>query len=287
MQSMICPHCSTEFTLENLLKSLSDYGFINLTSEEEEIVAFYCPEKNCGKQLVMKGKKVGLSETIFTMGLSGQAHVCYSDKQFQYYAPFPFTKQNRSFMKSLGVYEERRFDEDEIDTSNFQEFPEDTFVSFNPNYLSLLGDVYHLYWYPKESVEALLKFEDETGNRVFPRYKVKSSIIEKADSFCNEIILREALSEEKELEPIIKFLRESRSKLSVSRMFNFVDLLTPQSSLGKIDNSTLEAFRKSDYIWRKFRHNLLADNIDYKIEAVNNKAGAGEIAADIFTLFHS
>lgn len=267
MPNIRCQHCNTEIYLVNISKSLSDYGFINLTSEEEEIVAFYCPEDGCGKQMFVRGEKIGFSERIFDMCLGGQAGVRYSEEGFQYYAPFPFAKQNRSFMNSLGVYKIKRFDKNTINTYDFQVFQKDKFVSFNSNYLSILGDNYQIYWYPKESVEALLGFEDETGCRVFPRYIIKSSIINEIDMFCSDIPLRNTFIEDKELETIYKMLRESRNKVIVSRMFNFLNLLTPQSSLGNVNDSTLEAFRKSDYIWKKFSHNLLADNIYYKIDS--------------------
>ena len=282
-------HCGIEICLTDLGESLSHYGFVNLTNDNEEIIAFYCPNKLCKNMIKINGD-IGLSDIFFDEKFLWETEgILTKGGTFKYHAPFNLVEQNKSLFKHYHIsYKTGFMDEDmcdffysEKDNSYFDYLPKGNYAysSLNMKHTKSAGEMFYHYIYPKKDIDILLEIENKKKIRIFPRYILSCDVIDNSDILCNinstfnndnniydlrsSLIEDETIStEERKSNSFLDILRCSRSESNISRIFKFAKLLTPQ--IRNIDNNLLHEFRQGDSIWNNFYDETTKFTLDYK-----------------------
>ena len=99
MPSYTCKRCEQVWSSEEIAASIFDYGFINLTSQENEIIAFSCPNDKCSSLITIKGS-TGISNDFFDKNdllMDSKGRNLYP--KFNYYSSLPLPQRSNEILK--------------------------------------------------------------------------------------------------------------------------------------------------------------------------------------------
>ncbi|RJR32314.1 MAG: sigma-54-dependent Fis family transcriptional regulator [Desulfobacteraceae bacterium] len=192
-----CDHCGWKPSPGSFLSSIALHGIVFLVGKEDGHVGIVCLNQACRKTTLQKTDAQTLYS--FRIGiLSTTAHLDGSSDSILRYYSVPYLLDYGSeilphcirahSMELFGLRDSsRRYGlPDEIEES----------AEYAKGYCSYsLGDratgpAVEVFWYKTDSIEALLRIENETGRKVFPRYHFHDDLISKIDDFCWEHVFR-------------------------------------------------------------------------------------------------
>ena len=235
-----CTNCEQEYTLDVLYLAVFLYGIFFLASDKIYYWGITCPR--CLKTILAKGDRSLIEETrddlqqiedklIFSLSLdnslSYNSSVIYSLDHVPEIKNFDIL----SFRSSIGdrpelIEDGLIYQMDDyngylcsylfgIDLDNF------------PQKLPPQGAYFSVLFFKENQIVDLIKLEESSGLKIFPRYSFKNILTEAAEKFCWENYLRlESLkSEENHFQTIIDQL-ESQIKNNVSLTSEFLEILT-------------------------------------------------------------
>ena len=262
----VCNSCKKEWDDTSIFESIRDYGFINLTSQDDEYIAFSCPGKECYALIYFNGPRNISSNFVSSL-------VAYLDPsgydshkaQIKYFGSLPFCQRNQTILTSKGAIcspDESLWEHEIGIASTGDVLDSDFYCSFNDKQLNAYGPIMQVWWYKKDFVEELLEEEGNSRLSLFPRYVIGCELIEKINRLHSLKMLQNNRPEGSEYNsPSI--YSESLNKIEICRQFEFLKILTPTpyDIFDSFDDSAVEGFWESDILWKLFHNNYVSEQL--------------------------
>ncbi len=188
--SFECDQCGEVFSSEDLFSAMFSYGLIFLIGKGYGYIGMVCPK--CRKTTLKKGDR-NIIESLKDQLSSKVGYVEGSDKSKLRYYSFPYSLDYHqenipnpigSYMKPLSEGSDS-LEESEVDHlfANDSSGLSEGYCSYFFGDLAI-GPAIAVWWFKEEDIEALVKIENKTGLKVFPRYTAYHSFPETISTFC-------------------------------------------------------------------------------------------------------
>jgi len=184
MDSFKCSNCGETWAIKEILPSVEKYGFVSLVGDDDEWIAFNCPENSCfymvHKKLPPDGGRTFYLEINNVIDPSGEGGIGFS-----YFSSPPLSKVNYGILNGLDVSDYLQNAKEAIEGTSDKLWapPAKCFSSCNHNIPFFFSEDYREYIYQSSDIERLLKLEGRDKIRLFPRYVCNLSIFEHLDRF--------------------------------------------------------------------------------------------------------
>ncbi len=184
MDNFKCNRCGKVWEFEEILSSIKKYGFVSLVGDDDEWIAFNCPDNDCFfmvyKQLPQEGGRIFYLKISEAMNPSG-----IGEGDFHYFSSPPFSKASYSILHSFEVldYSQSAWDIREGLRAQLWGSPQKCFSSCNHNIPFFFSRDVREFVYKSSDIERLFEREGQKKIRLFPRYVRNSSIFEWVDRF--------------------------------------------------------------------------------------------------------
>lgn len=239
MDGFKCDDCGKTWAFEKIIPSVVKYGFVNLVGDDDELIAFNCPDESCfcmvHKRFPLKGSGsfyYALSDKLDPSGLGGGG--------FCYFSSQPFSKASYDILNSFEVLDYLQSAGEIQKGMSPKKWgpPAKCYSSCNYHIPSVFsGNVRELI-YNSIDVERLLLLEGKEKLRLFPRYMHENSLFNCVNNFISEYFASESslieffvTNEEKEGENTEEIL------INPSTLFRMLDVppLNPPDALFQPD----------------------------------------------------
>ncbi|MDR3502210.1 MAG: sigma 54-interacting transcriptional regulator [Legionella sp.] len=253
--------------MQEVARSMFDYGVINLTSREEGIIACSCPDKECFGLFRFPGPTVPLNDfykNLFSLqNLDDHIYVT----KLSYYSSLPLSSEHVKILESFDIphYSLSSITnyEDELDVylSENPELETDYYCSLNRIAPEVMGTTMNVWWYRKDDIEKMFKIEQANGSRVFPRYMMHHNLLEDIDRFCWDHHLEKLFFDGLE-KNLLSMMTYSWDMGEIAKQYGFLELLTPpRVILGKKDDVFSSNHYKSNTIWKNFHKEFVQEQL--------------------------
>ena len=192
MNKFECGSCHKKWSFEEIVSSLEKYGFVNLTSENDEIIAFNCPDESCFN-MVQKQYAPGESKKFHHELDHVSSRYENDGDKFKYFSSLPFSKESSSLLKAFDVEEtcylrgdiESRYILEELILSL-----EDYYFCLNFDIIPSFSGNVRLLAYRVSDVQRLISLETHNKSRLFPRYLSSRTLYKLVDNLFEQYFPR-------------------------------------------------------------------------------------------------
>jgi hypothetical protein len=222
-----CPHCGQEFSEEAFHIAIFLYGIFFLVGKEHGYVGITCP--NCLNSFLLKSDITHQTSIINTPFL--KIGTWLISPNFVYFSPFYHDPRKIS---ELNLFTIHTYGDSEV--SDFEDFigelnqylkkslfiTEEFLCSAIIEKLtneSIIGENVNIYWFKETEIDRLVLLENTQKIKIFPRYYLKKSFIQKIDRFCWKNYLYS-----KYLEDVIIDQEKNLEKLKEYAGYNGIEL---------------------------------------------------------------
>ena len=182
-----CEKCHAILTAEALIDSVSSYGVILLSGKLDGYVGWSCP--SC---LGLRTNLINLDRDGFyrffdsVQGSFGKPSKALVYKSFPHVSAFSDEKEH--FRRWSGRLDKPdRVVELPKSLNDFESSSEYRSFVFGHR---AMGEAISVWWYSKDNIDLLIKMENETGYKRFPRFCLSNPFFQRLDSFCWENSLK-------------------------------------------------------------------------------------------------
>lgn len=267
MQNITCNLCGKSLSPLGMLTSIQDYGFINLISNDSEILAYYCPEEQCNCLIWKKGPigtSIAFLNKIEEYSLIENNRFCLDE--FKYYSSLPLADRNSESQNGLNaigytISIDNYENELGLILSENPELSTDYYCSFTNILAGVMGNALNVWWYKKDNIENLFKKNDYDSLLLIPKYIKRQNLIEKIDDLYWEQYVNKTIFDRSE-GSIFSHMVYSWNKNEIDKQYGFLDLLTPpRYFLGKRDDIIINSHHESNYIWKNFHSDYIKEQL--------------------------
>ncbi len=190
-----CEKCDETLTPDDFLGNLLLYGFISLANKDNVIIGITCP--NCNTVGIVKFKR-NIFESIKQNLFFGLKRNEYTTDAYFKYQSFPYTFDFHDIEPTdIAHLYDIRLDYDVITIEEDEVTPTKKIGdSLVPNPVSddlycsyffgdqAIGPNIRIYWFHEDNIDGLVKQENETDHKIFPRYIPYSPLYPAINKFC-------------------------------------------------------------------------------------------------------
>lgn len=274
--NITCKACRNAISFKELIYSLSNYGFINLTNHNEEILIFYCCKNDCGKKNILT-RSSGELDSFYKVAPFVLPENRLTNG-YQYYAPFQFSQNTLKFLRTYNAspitktifrhpetYNKSRSEENvQLQTILKAQCDPRFFFSFNLDCKDHFWKDKECYLYDVNTVHDLLKLEDDGNTRFFPRYiayypqKVKD-----IDELLRDKFKKETLLEELNQEYGGQHSFGDWRKQQYTELLSFLQFLTPSNlvSEAELPQDVATEYNKAQVLWKHYHDNVIQSQL--------------------------
>jgi hypothetical protein len=200
LERISCDHCGQAYSKEQLDLAVFLYGIFFLVGKDEGYVGCTCP--SCIKTILMRGSidLVLYTREIFlysflhngsynAIHLSYNSSIVYSLKHIPGISKFIYYQYSQSnkctdpgyIEGPLCAYEDEHLPKDK---TMFRSYIYGIDINSIPYHPYPSGPIFDVYWFAEDQIEDLVKLEQKTKLKIFPRYNYTNNLIEEIDIFC-------------------------------------------------------------------------------------------------------
>jgi transcriptional regulator with PAS, ATPase and Fis domain len=223
-----CDRCNEELSKTSIFNSASLFGVVFLFGKQYSYFGITCPNENCNNTILTKYNATYISHLKKQLFFDyGKEFTDHSDPRFKYQSFSYNFDSDPNIKNAIEIYYRGKIGKgehefkDELEILDHQTGFYRTFDFFD----YAIGPAISILRFNENDINKILKYENQTGLRVFPRYIVSDPLYSAINDFCWNYDLLVNFHKSLNLPFVFYDLRESLTKRKIMKNNDFLNIL--------------------------------------------------------------